>query len=355
MTEQARLDSHKLIFHPKRLSAWLNGDDIYPIYVEIGPSSRCNYRCSFCALDYTGYKGDLIPRQALLAAIDDMAAGGVKSVMFAGAGESLLHPDIALFIEYASRAGLDVAVTTNGSLLDKTMAQTILPYLSWIRVSINAGDPKVYAAIHGCAEDMLATVCKNLTDAVAVKRERGLPVTIGTQCLILGENLDTIEPLTVDLKRTGVDYLSLKPFSKHPLSRNKRLQEPWPELNDAFRDRVLAHSNDHFRVSIRNSAMEAVCEETKPYGQCLGLPFFTCIEASGDIYPCHSYMGLPDFSYGNLNETSFHKIWQGVRRQRIVKALKSMIESKCRKACRLDQINRYLWQLQNAPEHVNFI
>ena len=27
----------------------------------------------------------------------------------------------------------------------------------------------------------------------------------------------------------------------------------------------------------------------------------------------------------------------------------------CRKACRLDEINKYLWMLKNPPEHVNFI
>ena len=56
MSDKIRMDSHKLIFHPERICAWLNGEKIYPIEVEIAPSGACNHRCVFCALDYIGYK-----------------------------------------------------------------------------------------------------------------------------------------------------------------------------------------------------------------------------------------------------------------------------------------------------------
>jgi len=169
MTEHSSMDSHRLMYHPERVAAWLRGEDIYPIYVEIGPSSRCNYRCSFCALDYTGYKGELIPRKLLLASLEDMAHGGVKSVMFAGAGESLTHPDISEFIQKAKVSGMDVALTTNGSLLSLDLAKSILPNLSWIRFSVNAGTKENYAAIHGCQEESFQTVLDNIQTCVDLK------------------------------------------------------------------------------------------------------------------------------------------------------------------------------------------
>ena len=56
MSDEFRIDSHKLIFHPRRGNAWLAGDQIYPLYAEISPSGACNHRCTFCALDYMEYK-----------------------------------------------------------------------------------------------------------------------------------------------------------------------------------------------------------------------------------------------------------------------------------------------------------
>ena len=39
-----KLDSHKLMYHPKEVANWLEGKTTYPIYVEISPSGKCNFR-----------------------------------------------------------------------------------------------------------------------------------------------------------------------------------------------------------------------------------------------------------------------------------------------------------------------
>ncbi len=50
------IDSHKLMFHVPRVNDWLQGKTVYPIYIEIAPAGGCNHRCTFCAVDYIGYK-----------------------------------------------------------------------------------------------------------------------------------------------------------------------------------------------------------------------------------------------------------------------------------------------------------
>ena len=49
-----------------------------------------------------------------------MGNGGVKSIMFAGEGEPLLHPDIADMVNYAKQCSIDSSFTTNGVRLSRS-------------------------------------------------------------------------------------------------------------------------------------------------------------------------------------------------------------------------------------------
>jgi len=118
-----KIDSHKLIYHLAPVYNWFKGKDIYPIYVEISPSGRCNHRCCFCAFDYLNYKPRYIKKDFLIKRLSEMSICGVKSIMYSGEGEPLLHKDIIDFILYTKKVGIDVALTTNGVLLNKNMAQ----------------------------------------------------------------------------------------------------------------------------------------------------------------------------------------------------------------------------------------
>ena len=66
------IDSHKLIYHPERVAAlaeagkdWSKHKSLKPLYAEISTSGACNHRCTFCSVDYIGYKSVFINRQIL--------------------------------------------------------------------------------------------------------------------------------------------------------------------------------------------------------------------------------------------------------------------------------------------------
>lgn len=351
-----RIDSHKLIYHTAKVNQWLEGKDICPIYVEIGPSGACNHRCIFCALDYVGYRKRFIDTKIFKKRLKEMARCGVKSVMYAGEGEPLLHKDISELIVHTKKTGIDVAVTTNGVLFTRELAGSCLGSLSWIRISLDAGTASTYARIHRCSKAHFNQVIKNLTDAVKLREKEGWATTIGAQFLLIPENCNEVVKAASLLRDTGVDYLIIKPFSQHPMSYNRLNRDFHYEDYFCLNDKLKKYSTKNFRIIFRIHTMKKLKEKERLYEHCLGLPFWAYIDSKGDVWACSAYLGNVDFLYGNIVKKSFQEIVKSARRKKILRMTSTKLDtSKCREVCRLDEVNRYLWELRHPHPHVNFI
>ncbi len=353
MADQIRIDSHKLIFHPRRVAQWMDGENIYPIELEIGLTNACNHRCNFCAVDYTGYQPIMLDAEMLKKRIDEFACKGVKSIIYAGEGEPLLNKHSVDLINYTKENGIDAAISTNGVLLTKEVSQECLVSLTWIRFSTAAITDKTYEKIHQCKKGDLQIVLQNMQEAVRVKKDRNAATTIGVQMLLLPDNKHEVLKMSRELKNIGVDYFTIKPFSQHPQSGNI-LQVDYQEMLDVEKEMKELETED-YKIYFRAHSIEKLSYR-RNYTQCLALPFMVYIDAKGNLWPCIVFMGKEDLKYGNLYEESFEQIWEGKRRKELEKYFESMdLEQNCRELCRLDEMNQYLTELKNPGAHVNFI
>lgn len=344
------IDNHKLMFHPKKVAQWFEKGDCYPVHIEIGITARCNHKCIFCALDFLEHQSDM-DTQAMLRALKEMSEKGVKSVMFGGEGEPLLHKDISLIVKKAKEYGLDVAITTNGIFFDQEKIEQCLPYLSWIKFSVDAGTPESYAKIHGTNEIQFYKLLDNIKIAVEYKKQNNLKSTIGTQFLMIPDNLNESALLAKKLSEIGVDYLSIKPYSHHPDSFNNLIVNP--EEYNKIEEGLKEFNTDNFKVFFRKETIKRI-QEGNVYPECYGLSFFCLIDAKGNVLPCNLFYENPDFTYGNLNEQSFSEIWEGEKRKQVLEKIKQKGIKECRVGCRCDVINRYLDRLKNPFAHDNF-
>ncbi|MEK6935687.1 MAG: radical SAM protein [Nanoarchaeota archaeon] len=347
MRPKIEVDNHKLMYHPERVAEWKEKGDCYPIYVEIGPTNRCNHGCVFCALDFLENGTDMIDTKIMISTLENMANHGVKSIMFAGEGEPLLHKDIGLFTQKAKGYGLDIAITTNGVAFTQKKREQCLPNLSWIRFSIDSGEPKNYAKVHGTNPKDFEKVINNIKEAVIYRNKHNLKTTIGTQFLMIPQNIYQSEKLAEKLKDIGADNLQIKPYSHHPNSLNNLYVNPI-EYNH-IGEKLEKYNSADFKILFRKATAERLDSERK-YPECYGLSFFTLIEAKGNIIPCNLFHDNENFNYGNLYKNTFSEIWEGEKRKEILKRLRGQGIQECRKGCRLDSINRYLERV-NHPNH----
>ncbi|MDA8140274.1 MAG: radical SAM protein [Desulfobacteraceae bacterium] len=349
-------DGHKLAYHPERVSEYLRSGDCFPLYVEISPVGGCNHRCLFCAYDFIGHPNRRLTTGRLLTILTDMAACGVKSIVFAGEGEPLLHPDIAVHIAHAKAAGIDIGLFTNGQLLNEALAIKILPHLSFVRFSFNGGTAQDYATVHQVAPKVFETVVDHLRQAVILKKSNGWEVDIGAQFVLIPENKDSLLAAAALLKDAGLDYLAVKPFVHQRSEQFYHLEDAYdPADLETLFAQLNALSDDHFSALVRTDAF--MNSGPRTYKECRGCSFITVLNSAGDLASCLPYWDKPEFVFGNIYEADFRTIWQSHRRKQLQHFLESTLDvSQCPANCRPNAINAFLSEISKpSVRHVNFI
>jgi molybdenum cofactor biosynthesis enzyme MoaA len=350
------IDDHKLHLHPERVSKWLNGDFIYPLYIEISPSGTCNHRCIFCSMDYMGYKSIFLDTNVAKNSLIEFASCGVKSIMFGGEGEPLLHTNIGDIAIKASELGLDISFTTNAVKLDNNLAEQILPVSSWIKVSCNAGTPKIYSQIHRTNENDFKQVINNIAQAVKIKTKMNLKCTIGIQCILLPDNMNSIIDLAQISREIGVDYLVIKPFTQNPNSLNKKFSTIVYGENQELAHSLTNQERPNFQIIFRSKAMNRWDAKGSSLTRCLAIPFWAYVDANSGIHGCLRHLLNLRFLYGYLNKNSFIDIWQSEQRIKNMHwCMENFDVTECHVTCRMETINNYLHRLRYPQSHDNFI
>ncbi len=354
--DKYKIDNHKLMYHIPRVYDWLKGKKTYPVYMEVSPSGACNHRCLYCGLDFMGYKPNYLKSDILKERLSELGDLGLKSIMYAGEGEPFLHPEMVSIIEYTKKSGIDVALTTNGVLLRKEIIERVLINTEWIKVSINGGTKETYAKIHQSKPDDFDKVIKNLGFAAKIKKDKGLKCVLGMQLVLLPENHHEVVSLAKLAREIGMDYLVIKPYSQHPQSKTNKYSTMKYSDFDHLTEKLDKINSNSFDVVFRSNAMKKWDNNHRNYEHCLALPFWSYIDASGNVWGCSVYLGDERFCYGNIYENRFKEIWEGEKRQKSLWWVENELDTnQCRVNCRMDEINRYLWELKNPSEHVNFV
>ena len=354
--DKYKIDSHKLIYHIPRVNDWLAGKIIYPIYMEVSPTGMCNHRCSFCGLDFMNYQKRFLDTEIFKERLSELGGLGLKSIMYSGEGEPFLHKEISDIILHTKKSGIDVAITTNGVFMNEGISEMILGSVEWIKVSFNGGTKETYSSIHHAKSADFDKVISNLSKAVKIKMDNAYKCVLGMQLLLLPENQDEVLTLAGIARDIGIDYLVIKPYSQHPQSKTGQYKEVKYKNFTYLAEELEKVSTEKFNVVFRANTMGKWDEKDRRYSRCLGLPFWSYIDAGGSVWGCSVYLEDKRFYYGNIYENSFQEIWEGEKRRESLQWVERELDpKKCRVNCRMDEVNQYLWDLKNLPEHVNFI
>ncbi len=95
---------------------------------------KCNLKCIHC---YANASEDLELRtEECFEIVDKLSRFKVPLILFSG-GEPLLRRDLIEIAEYARRKGITCVLSTNGTLIDRNLAENLKDVFSYVGVSID--------------------------------------------------------------------------------------------------------------------------------------------------------------------------------------------------------------------------
>ena len=171
--------------------------------LRISVTDRCNFRCDYCMPEEI-FSSDyqFLPRSKILSfeQINNIVKAvlplGLSKVRITG-GEPLLRKDIIKLIKMIRSldSRLDIAMTTNGSLLSKFIGELAESGIDRITISLDAIDKILFRDLSGNETSDVDEIVKSIIEA----NNKGLNVKINT-VIMKGKNDHQILPLIEKFK-----------------------------------------------------------------------------------------------------------------------------------------------------------
>lgn len=341
--------------HKERLDAWLRGERIAPITIDMALTQKCQMSCVFCYAGLQQRESDPVKWETYEQFLEDCvtighkAGEGVRAISLVSDGESTLSRSYYPFIRKASELGIDVASGTNGEALKKEEMPMLVDNLSYLRINLNAATPQANAQIMGTSVKAFERVIENVRELVRVKRERKSNCSLGLQMVLMPHYGHEVVPLAKFGKELGVDYLVIKHCSDDEAGR-LGVDYSWyvmPSTIAMLRE-AEAQSTDNYSVQVKWSKIKT--GRDRKYSKCYGTALHLQMSGTGLVAPCGSFFHdrYKRFHIGDIKEQRFKDIWASQAYKEVIDYLKSEHfdpRRECATLCLQDRTNQALYDL----------
>ena len=254
--------------------------------LRISLTDRCNMRCRYCmprehfdSHDFLA-KEEILSYEELTTVVESLIPLGLTKVRLTG-GEPLLRRDVCSFIEMLPKE-LDLAMTTNGILLERFAADLAASGLNRVTVSLDALDVETFQAM-GDTDETPETVLRGIEAA----RMAGLTVKVNT-VIRAGYNEHSVEKVAERFVGTDVvvryiefmDVGETNSWNNDEVITGEMMRAMLENLQPVKQNHVGEVANRYMRGNQEIGFIESV---SKPFcGDCNRAR----ISADGSLYTC---------------------------------------------------------------------
>jgi|GEM_PF-1307630 len=375
----------KAAFHVEKLRAMQEGRQPYPVHVQIILSDLCNQDCSFCAYRVEGYSSNqlfndpnapvprnpnrMLPTGKVMGLLDDCQAMGVRAIQLTGGGEPTVHPEFDQIVKGILDRGINFALVTNGTLLDRTspwlMEQrdvrvSLLAKAAWVRVSLDAATAKQYSLIRRVPEQMYKHALRNIQLLAEEIRRQKSACRLGVGFVVTKDNyhevaaaIDLVESLGVDNIRISAAFMPAG--ARYHADYAADVRRVLAEV------KTVARRPDFTVYDNFGDRMEDLEGQHPDYSRCPIMQLQTYVAGDGNVYTCCINAYNLRGKIGSFLEQGFKVLWDSQRKGAFFDAF----DAKGCPACMYNPKNRFMNALISSgvvpepseapPEHVDFI
>ncbi len=306
-------------------------------------TAGCNLRCIHCRrMDVAdSVMADDLTTAESLSFVDQIAAlgrGGARlPILVLSGGEPLFRPDIFDIARYASDRGITVALATNATLVDKTVAKRIAGAgVQRVSVSLDGADPATHDAFRA-----LPGSFERAVQGIGHLKAAGVPFQINTT--VARHNVDQLTrmmELALSLGATAFHPFLLVPVGcgveisgtqmLAPQEYENVLNWLWEEEQKGLLEIKATCAPHYYRIGRQRGRRSDRAGDSHPGGMhahtkgCLAGSGVCFVSHKGEVFPC----GYLPVEAGNLRRQPLDEIWQ---QSAVFARLRdnSMLEGKC--------------------------
>ncbi len=362
-------DSKKVFAHVKNIYELFHKGDTTPVHMTLGFTNYCQHKCPWCYINWqqagrnslrsgngTKERKAINADDRYIEAVKEARDLGLKAVTIVGDGEPTMHKKFVQHTDRIKSFGLDMGIFTNMAFDKKEILDALLRNFFFVRISIDSAKKEYHDKTHG--NNDFDKVISNIKKLVELKGDNQFPI-IGAQYVTNSDNYKDLPFAAEFFKNLGINYMTIKPMLKNELNPNHK----WNELKfaDAFpyMNKAEQTKGKNFKVYAKYSMFIDVLGRRNNngtyYKKCLATPLSPYMDEDGNVEMCGNLKGR-GFTMGNIYKNSFKEIWESEQRQN---CLKKINLSKCPVGCKLDPLNKTLWDTfentKNYENHTNFV
>jgi radical SAM protein with 4Fe4S-binding SPASM domain len=296
------------------------GTPYRPLYVKIKLTWVCNLRCAMCNVWRQGRENRLtLP--VIQALADELAALGTSKVHLSG-GEVLTRTDIFEVVKSFSSRGMQVNLTSNGTLLSPETADRLVQSgVNNVSISLDGATPAVHDALRGKGNwKRTLRGIRNLRRAAKHARRK---LHIRINYVLTRRNYRDLFRLPETAAQAGADRLTLIPVDD-PAGRLRLNKQRIREYNEeiapfvahkALTQGMIEHVDEAYPFGRQKAEVELSKAGLYARGlyerQPCYMPWIhAMIGPKGEVYPC--CMMRTTRALGKISaKRSFQTVWEG--------------------------------------------
>lgn len=372
--EDIELSQYKWATHLDKLKILANGEDIFPVTVELDLVSYCNHNCGWCV--DPKHMSHSLDRKFVSELLEELKELGIEGIVFKGGGEGTLHPSYAGILEETRGLGFEVGIVTNGSRLLE-LYEPITTNASYVRVSVDGPTHESHRRIHRSND--FNDIVTGAKEMIQLRDRQGQRHPIVGLSFAMDYSLISLVGEAIKLgDEVGANYAFFRPpFLEEAGRENTMTAEQKRELLGAFEkgkrdykgktkvfiDYWISDSEAGYFSSRADSPRRGRYMQKGANGiehitgRCLASPLLAVIAADKNVYPCCNLRFIEEWSIGVLNYENgdtFERLWHGEKRKEIMDKIHGI---KCIRFCThpMSRYNEVIEYLKSPQHHKGFV